>query len=291
MNTSQETVTERRSISIDGRERRYLLTRPANLRQPAQLVLVLHGSNQTPDGIRKFTEPGFDTLASDDGAVVVYPEGYKKHWNDARISTTFAARTDGYNDVAFLSAIIDELVAEGDVDAGRVFAVGYSLGGQMVNRLAHEKPTLLAGIAMISATQPAPENFEPAADIIDPMPVLLIHGTKDPNVPFDGGMASLLGFRPRGLGLSAPETAKYWAKRNGIADEATTNGLPGDDTDPTRVERTQYLDVGKPPVVLYTVHGGGHVLPGLKPGPRIMGRTSRSIRTVDEISRFFDFRR
>lgn len=70
-------------------------------------------------------------------------------------------------------------------------------------------PHSLSGAAIIAATQPVPDNFDLSADPATPLPVLLIHGTKDPLVPYDGGMASLWGFRPRGLGRSAPETAEY----------------------------------------------------------------------------------
>ncbi len=44
----------------------------------------------------------------------------------------------------------------------------------------------------------------------------MFHGTRDPLVPYRGGMASLWGFRPCGLGLSPPATADYFAARNGI---------------------------------------------------------------------------
>ncbi|RFA10373.1 hypothetical protein B7R54_15035 [Subtercola boreus] len=282
------TITEEKTIVVDGRQRRYLVTRPIICDNPSPLVLVLHGSNQTPEIVRQFTEPGFDVLASRAGAIVVYPGGYRKHWNDARISTNFAARVEGYDDVAFLKAIVSGLVNSGEADPTRVFAVGYSLGGQMVNRLAHEAPELLAGIAMIGATQPALENFKPAADVVSPMPVLLIHGTKDPNVPYEGGMASILGFRPRGLGMSAPETARYWAARNGIDTDGVTSLGPAGSNTRTSVERTDFRSPGKPSVALFTIHGGGHVIPGRKAGPWIMGRTSDGIISVEEIARFFE---
>jgi len=44
-------------------------------------------------------------------------------------------------------------------------------------------------------------------------------------------------------------------------------------------------------VRLFTVHGGGHVVPGEKNAPRIMGQTVRSIRTVDEIGEFLGMAR
>jgi polyhydroxybutyrate depolymerase len=59
----------------------------------------------------------------------------------------------------------------------------------------------------------------------------------------------------------------------------------------TGVDRTDFAAEGSPPVTLFTIHGGGHVIPVLKAGPRIMGRTSNGILAVDEIARFFGLRR
>ena len=184
--TTNEHRSER-TVLVQNRSRRYLVTTPDDT-AGAALVIVLHGSNQTAATIRGFTEPGFDDLATRGGAVVAYPEGFKKHWNDARRSTDFAARTQGYDDVAFVRAVIDDAAAAFGIDRSRVYAVGFSNGGQMVNRLAHEMPELLAGVAMISATQPAPENFSPDRDAGGALPVLLVHGTKDPIVPYAGGV-------------------------------------------------------------------------------------------------------
>lgn len=48
---------------------------------------------------------------------------------------------------------------------------------------------------MIAATQPAAANFAPAEPRDRPLPIMLVHGTKDPLVPYAGGMASMWGFR------------------------------------------------------------------------------------------------
>jgi polyhydroxybutyrate depolymerase len=267
-----------------------LVSMPAQPTRDAPLVLVFHGSNQTASVIRGFTEPSFDSYVARYGAVVAYLEGYRKHWNDARRSSNFAARVEGYDDVAFAAAAIDELQRRFGIDPAPAFAIGFSNGAQLVLRLVHEIPNRLAAVALISATQPVPENFAPSADAAQPMPVLLIHGTKDPLVPYQGGMASLWGFRPRGLGLSSPQTAEYFARRNGIRTAPeTADGPVVSPTDGTHIERTSYRERGLAPVTLVTVHGGGHVIPGRKPAPRIMGRTSAQLNAADEIASFFDF--
>lgn len=287
---AEREVTETLAITVAGKERRMLVSRPMHPSSHAPLVLVFHGSNQTASTIRSFTDPGFDSYVTRYGAVVAYLEGHRKHWNDARRTSDFAARTEGYDDVAFAGAAIDELQGRFDIDPAPAFAIGFSNGAQLVLRLVHETPGRFASVAIISATQPAPENFAPSADAAQPMPMVLIHGTRDPIVPYGGGMASLWGFRPRGLGLSAQQTAEYYARRNGIHEAPQLAVVPSiAPADGTHIERTSYREPGRVPVTLVTVHGGGHVIPGRKPAPRIMGRTSAQLNAADEIAAFFGF--
>lgn len=273
-------------ITVDGRERRYLLTLPD---EPtgAPLVVAMHGSNQTPAVLRRFAGPSFDSLATDHGFVVAYPEGYKRHWNDARATAGFAARAEGYDDVLFIRTLVGALVDRYGIDRSQAYLIGYSNGGQLAIRAAHEAGELFAGAMLISATQPAPEIFAPSSDTQVALPVLVVHGTKDPNVPYQGGPASLFGFRPRGRGLSAPETAAYWATRNGITGTPSVTPIAPVRSDGTRVERMDFVDGAYPPVRLITIEGGGHVIPGTKRAPRFMGRTSSQITAVDEFLTFF----
>ena len=44
---------------------------------------------------------------------------------------------------------------------------------------------------------------------------------------------------------------------------------------------------GHPPVVLYTIHGGGHTIPGPRKAPFVLGRTSSDVNTADLIRGFF----
>ncbi len=296
--TPARTAAHRR-IDVAGRPRSYTLVTlgaPAVPPVAAALILVFHGSNQDAATVRKAAGWSFDALAADDqtagGPVVVaYLDGYHRHWNDARTSSNFAARRDGVDDVAFTEAVIATTVDEQQVDPKRVYAVGYSNGGQLVIRLIHQVPELLAGATIISATQPVPENFEIPADPATPVPVLLIHGTSNRLVPFGGGMASLWGFRKRGEGRSAPETAAYYAGRNGITAPPTQTRLAHrPESGRTSVLRTDFRQDGKAPVTLYAVEGGGHTIPNPKPFPRIMGRTTHDIVAAEVVSAFFRLR-
>ena len=122
-----------------------------------------------------------------------------------------------------------------------------------------------------------------------PLPVMFVHGTKDPVTPYAGGMAKMFRVSPRGLGLSAQDTAAYYARRNGITAAATTTPVTAASAGPTWVERTDFRQQDHQPVTLYTVHEGGHSIPGPKSArPRVlMGRTDHTFDTPQAISEFF----
>ncbi|MFD7024976.1 alpha/beta hydrolase family esterase [Promicromonospora sukumoe] len=281
----------RDSVTVAGATRTFTLVGTATPGDARPLVLVFHGSGQTGDKHRAFTGGVHDALAAR-GALVAYLDGYRGNWNDARRESRFPARRAGIDDVGFARAVITTLSADGRVDPSRVYAVGYSNGGQMVMRLVHETPGLLAGATVIAATMPAPENFLGSAAPWTSLPVLLIHGTKDPVVPYEGGTmhwALRTLFKVGGESWSATRTAQYFAERNGISAPPTTTRLPKTAAaDRTEVERTSYEAEGVPGVVLYTVHGGGHTVPGPTSAPALVGRTSHHVDTADVITQFFD---
>jgi polyhydroxybutyrate depolymerase len=242
----------------------------------AVALLVLHGSNQTGAKFRRFTGGDLDGFAAH--GPVAYLDGYRGGWNDARRSSPLAARRDDVDDVAFVRAAMAELSAT--LGSGSFAVLGYSAGGAMVLRLLLELPGELAGAVIISATQPVPGNLLPVDHGAVPLPVALIHGTRDRLVPYEGGVASLWGLRPRGLGLSAPETAVYLAGRNGIAGASpVTEPLPSFAQRQIAITRTRYVESAHPPVELYTVGGGGHTVPGPHRAPIVLGRTARLLRT------------
>lgn len=172
-----------------------------------------------------------------------------------------------------------------------MIGVGYSNGGQLVMRLVHEAPELLAGAVVIGATWPVPDDvlLPGVVPAPVPMPMTLVHGTRDPIVAYAGGpmpwWAARL-FKVGGSALSAPETARHFAERNGIVAEPVTTEVPHRAGSPrrTRVERTEYRDPGRPAVVLHTVHGGGHTVPGPRRAPRILGRTTADVSVAELVA-------
>ncbi len=125
--TGDEAIdVEHVDLHAAGRPRTMTLVRRRDLCPGAPAVLVFHGSNQDGNRIRRFAFNSLDRFAERSGAVVAYLDGYEKGWNDARLSSPFAARRDGVDDVAFTLAVADHLAARYRVDKSRVYVVGYT---------------------------------------------------------------------------------------------------------------------------------------------------------------------
>jgi polyhydroxybutyrate depolymerase len=264
-----------------------LLVRPQHPLPGRALVIVLHGSNQTGETVRTLSSSGFDAMARSGAAIVAYPDGVGRHWNDARASIQFSTRKQDVDDVAFLTAVIDALVISDAIDPSRVYFAGFSNGAAMVIRMLLQRPDVVAGAAIIAATLPAPENLLPIVAPASPIPVVQFHGRRDPLVPYDGGMASLWGLKPRGLGLSALATAAFFAQRNGITAAPTRELLPSVTGTAPSIELTAFRESARPEVRLYTIIGGGHVIPGPHRPPAVMGHATRELVATDVIADFF----
>ncbi len=280
------TVT-RQEISIKGLQRSWILYIPRNLSPNAPLLLMFHGSGGDGLSTREVTGYRFDMLADQYKFVVAYPDGYETTWNDCRKASPQPARVKNIDDESFIEAIINKTVTEYRIDRKRVFAAGHSNGGQLTYRLAMERPQEFAGIAAISASIPTPDNLACMPSGV-PIPAMVINGTADPINPFAGGMVRI---GPSTLGnvTSTRATAEYFAKINGDTGAPTTVKLPHNDPrDPTSVERTTWQTQGKPPVVMYAIHEGGHVVPN--PGfqyPEVLGRQTKDLDAPAAIWDFF----
>ena len=259
------------SLDVGGLTRSYRTYVPKGLPQGAPLVVVMHGSGEGPQGIRMGTGYAFERLADQHGFAVVYPKSYASDWNDcSRIGDKELTGVIA-DDAAYLAAMVDKLVGELRVDPARVFATGVSNGGSMAMRLALEQPSRYRAVAAVVANVPAPQNFQckPAAQATS---VMIMNGTEDPLVPYEGGEINLLGlFYKGGPIISSRASAQYfaaWARLSGPSQTSEKSVAEG-----VRVEQNRWSSVGaKTEVELVTIHGGGHGLPQpYARRPRLLG--------------------
>jgi polyhydroxybutyrate depolymerase len=265
-------------IGIGSLDRTYILDAPPS-GTARNLVVVFHGSKQDADAFRSFTGDALSQLVRDDDTAIAYLDGYRGNWNDARRESRFPARRDDVDDVRFAREVVARLRESLGVGAGDVYGVGYSNGGQMVMRLLHEEPHLFAGALIVAATMPTPAGFLLSDATPADVPTVIVHGTHDRIVPFEGGRMAWWAramFAVGGETLSAEQTAGYFARARGITDGPHRRPLPAASRS-THVERVAYSGGAASDVVLYTVHGGGHTIPGPTPSPRVLGRTSADL--------------
>ncbi|KFI08737.1 PHB depolymerase family esterase [Massilia sp. BSC265] len=259
-------------------KRRYIVYTPpsyhADPRQPYPVVFNFHGGGMSMAEQMLYT--GMNRAADRHRFIVVYPKGTKEDWN-VGFGMPYLGGSD---DVGFTEALLEKLKKEYRIDASRVYATGLSRGGFFALRLAADLPQLFAAVASVGGPMPEPvvqHHTKPGK-----VGVMLIHGTADQVVAYDG--------KATGSGyLSAVDSHRYWIKRNGL--EGTpeqTRSFNDDSLDGTEVSyREQGKDGAR--VALVTVKEGGHTWPGadaFNVGLPI-GKTTRDVDANELMWQFF----
>ena len=119
-------------------------------------------------------------LATPDGAFDQL--GYR-YWNatDACCAANAPVPAD---DVAYLTAVIDDVSSKYNVDPKRVYIIGHSNGGFMAHRMACDRAARIAAVVSIAGAQ---WNYLPYCRPSEPVSVLQVHGTSDTVILYNGG--------------------------------------------------------------------------------------------------------
>jgi polyhydroxybutyrate depolymerase len=249
---------------------------------PTPVVVALHGRPHNGAGFAYLLD--FNQVAAENGVIVVYPDGFKEEWNYVR-EITPGYEDWGVNDVEFLNFLIDDLAQDLNIDRARLYATGFSNGGFMTQRLACEAETPFAAFAVFGATfYPLFEDICGEAPL---RPIMLIHGTLDRSVPWQG-----TAYGDVVVSESVPDTILYWAARNGCDPQAIDYELLPftQDNAPSAVFRYAFGGCAEGAnVVYYVIEGGGHNLPGVpfRLDPEIAGEVNLDMNAGETIWSFF----
>ena len=191
------------SIQVtDTSERYFVFLEPNNRMDTAPVVFFLHGGGLNPDTISNFTDAvGF---SNNSGFLAVLPLG-GGFWG---WSSEVSATAEISEDSAFISAIIDQLVAENQADPNRVYAIGYSGGSHMAYQLACEVSDKIAGIIALSGQIRGDIS---ACNAAFPVAIHHIHGSNDTDTPIAGNNQI----------ASVDETLAFWRELNSCQDSST----------------------------------------------------------------------
>ena len=223
---------------------------------PMPLVILLHGFGASGDIQEAFFQ--VQPLAEERGFLYVHPDGTtnqigSQFWNATDACCGFQSEVD---DVAYLTAIIDQVSAEKNVDPNRIYVMGHSNGGFMSYRMACELADRVAAIASFAgATFADEDDCAPS----EPVSVLQVHGTADETIAYEGGATPII----NGTYPGALESTATWAAYNGCSTEPAATGTTLDLLPDVAGAESSVQSYGDCPagvaVELWTMEGGPHV--------------------------------
>lgn len=246
------------------------------------VVFVLHGGG-LGSGSQQQSHTKMDVVADTAGFIAVYPTALNANWADGRSNPSDDA---GVDDIGFFVKMIDFLKSTYSVDAERVFSCGMSNGAFMSHRIAIELSDRIAAVACVAGTM-GPDlaaKFPP----INQMPVLIMHGTNDRYVPYDGGAVVVT----RGEAIPVETAVDMYSGYNACDLTPVKTNLPNTNKlDLSTVELYTYVNCdNQADVLFYKIVGGGHTWPGATK-IAAFGSTNQDINASGEIWRFFSRKR
>lgn len=157
------------NITVDGTSRNYIVYAPSNLGVKRPLLISCHGMNQDANYQKNMLK--IETVADTAKFVTVFPNGIDKGWD-----------ISGDRDIKFVTAIIDKMINQYDIDPNCVYLSGFSMGGMFTYHAMNKIADKIAAFAPISGYPLGGGNFTSSR----PVPIIHTHGTGDDVVTFSG---------------------------------------------------------------------------------------------------------
>jgi len=222
------------------------------------LLIVMHGFGGSGAGMRN----GIGRNSGiEDGRVVLYPDGAgstgnMRGWNSGHPKCCGTALHNNVDDVAFLRELVNVVAQKTCIDLNRVYATGFSNGGDMAQRLACDASDVVAAVASVAGRF---DYHSSACNGERPVPTVLFRGARDRTVPYKSSL----------LGLAAIKTIPAMEGFEQIARNHECRGKPyntlsAGGTDCLRFSNCQpgYE------ITLCTSADAGHCWPGINNCPR-----------------------
>lgn len=241
-------------MEFDGLERTFYIHLPQNYDNSISypLIFAMHGGGILGyEGIE--AQSLLSELSDVENFIVVYPEGVEQSgfrtWNAGDCCPNASLlETD---DVGFINALLDKLKLELSINERKVYATGFSNGGQLAYKLANRYSHKIAAVASVAGVlQDFP--FDP----IRKVPIIHFHSYRDTTAPFTGGFsdAPLINFE-----FPSVDATHSWILNNYGCNRMKQTVF----SDPNRYDFFRYSDCeNNAQIELYVSHDGGHSWPG-----------------------------
>jgi len=225
------------TISHEGIDRTYYVSYPDNPTESTPLIINMHGYGGTAQDQQSYSQ--MDQFAHAQNMTVVYPQGLNYSWN---VFTYWDSNS--YDDVGFISIMIDSIAQNFNIDLNRVYACGMSNGGYMSYRLACDLSDKITAFGSVTGNFMINSTINDCQDQNRDVPIIHLHGTSD----------AVVNYYPPSFdyALTVGESIEFWSEHNSLTDEIV-NSIN------SNVEiYTYYNESNLTKFVHYKVYGGGH---------------------------------
>ncbi len=162
-------------VMMGNTQREYVSYVPQNLGSKRPLLVACHGMNQNTVWMKGYMD--LQPIADTAKFVTVYPQGIDNSWD-----------ISGMRDINYILKLIDVMVEKYDVDPGRVYMTGFSMGGMLTYHAMNKIADRIAAFAPISGYTMSGVT---ANANVRPIPIIHTHGTADPVVGFGNVQSNL----------------------------------------------------------------------------------------------------
>src|SRR5579871_1102587 len=279
-----------KTITVDGRERQYAIHLPPsfNTSKNFPVIFAFHGGGgEYKKVIRYYNLNG---LADENGYIVVYPNAINKAWSMSGVSSRIKKIDNSVDDVKFISELLDNLIANYKADSKHVFCTGISCGGIFSLFLAWQLSDRITAIAPVCAS--IPQAIAEEYSFKHPTPVLLINGTEDPLINYNGGPGKMNGRNAESQTanmLPTEELVSKIAKLNNCQSNPVVKDLPDTDTKDGCTAIDYSYSCNDSQVEFIKIINGGHTWPGgIQYLPKvIIGKVCKDFNAEEKVFEFF----
>ena len=245
---SQFVYAQQFEMMHDGIARTYVVYEPNNLEPNPDgypLIVALHGAGS--DGITMIGTAFLIPKAIKEKFIVAAPDSlcYPTAWWNA--GDGYEEITGGTDDLGFISALIDKMITEYNIDPTRVYLMSHSNGSMMAYRVAAQLSHKIAAIAVNSGQMVY--SFDKCNPEY-PVPIMHFHGLEDSICNYEGAIKGQV------ILPAVEDVIEFWSQLNNCYSNPYTimdsNGILG--------RKWDSFD-GNGDVIFYTIEGWGHPWP------------------------------
>ena len=193
------------SINYEDVNRTYYVSYPNNPVESTALIINMHGYGGTAQDQQVYSQ--MDQFAHSQNMAVVYPQGLNYSWN---VFTYWD--NNSYDDVGFISLMIDAIAQDFDIDLNRVYACGMSNGGYMSYRLACDLSNKITAFGSVTGNFMINSSINDCQDQDRDIPIIHLHGTSD----------AVVNYYPPSFdyALTVEESIEFWSEHNNLIYES-----------------------------------------------------------------------